>query len=313
MTRSPAILGLLPATLLAAVALAVLGWGLPASPANAGLDPIQTVDPSTLTCNGQVDFEDIAQSNYDSVFESGNDSFAERFQGQTLTSFDDGTSLFDVLGATATDPLTLQVGNAGENLLVTSVTTAAVVGRGPTNFPEDNVGEGSIAVLFDFDQSQFGVTIEGVDSGGSATLDFFRRDGSLIDTVVVPLSGDGAHGFQREGGVNDIAGVSIHNDDPLGVGYDDLCHDVAGIVGQPTPTPTPTPGPTGTPTPTPEPVTETPTATVTATPTEQAPSALPPTGAQGSDSSLPLAGTLVVAAAGLALLGGGGFLLRRSR
>jgi hypothetical protein len=35
------------------------------------------------------------------------------------------------------------------------------------------------------------------------------------------------------GGVNDIAGISIENLDPGGIGLDNLCHDVPGVQGDP--------------------------------------------------------------------------------
>ena len=42
----------------------------------------------------------------------------------------------------------------------------------------------SFAALFSTDQSEFGFDLVG-GNGGDATVDFFRRDGSLIDRIVL--------------------------------------------------------------------------------------------------------------------------------
>ena len=221
-----------------------------ASGARAGVvEPVAQVDPATLTCDGTVTFDDVTGgaapgTNYDAVFESGGADFAERFAGQTLTANGD----FDVLSGSPSNPLALQTGAANQNLNVfVNVSSQVLTGLGPVGFPSSNaIGEGSFAVLFDFDQSEFGFDLVG-GNGGTATVDFFGRDGTLIHTIVLTALSDQSYGFQREGGLNDIAGISIQNDDTGGIGFDNLCHDVAGVVGQPTPTPTPTPNPTSTP------------------------------------------------------------------
>ena len=278
-----------------------------ASGARAGVEPVAQVDPATLTCDGTVTFDDVTGggqpgTNYDAVFESGGADLAERFAGQALSASGD----FDVLSGSPSNPLTLQTGAANQNLNVfVNGSTQVLTGLGPLAFPNSNaIGEGSFAVLFDFDQSEFGFDLVGGNSG-SATVDFFGRDGTLIHTIVLTALSDQSYGFQREGGLNDIAGISIQNDDGGGIGFDNLCHDVAGVVGQP---PTPTPTPTATPAPSPA---ATATPTPTPTPTE-APAALPPTGGQpsGGNGSLPW---LAVAAGALALVSGGGWLAYQRR
>lgn len=283
--------------------------------ADAGVPPIAEVDPGTLTCDGNITFDDVTGgpspgTNYDVVFESDGADFAERFAGQTLSA----SGNFDVLSGTPSDPLTLQVGAANQNLNVfVNASSQVLTGLGPLGFPDGAaIGEGSFAVLFDFDQSEFGFDLVGGD-GGSATVDFFSRDGALIDSIVLSGLSSQSYGFQRAGGVNDVAGITVQNDDGAGVGFDNLCHDVAGVVGQPTPTPTPTPEPTPEPTATPAPTTPsaTPTATPTGTPTAAAPLQLPETGGKpSSGGGLPW---LAVIFASAAPMGAGVWWLARRR
>ena len=89
-------------------------------------------------------------TNYDGIIVSGGASFAERFDGQTLSASGD----FDVLSGSPNDPLALQTGAAGENLDVfDNVGTQVLGGVGTLGFPNPAaIGEGSFAVLFTFDQ-----------------------------------------------------------------------------------------------------------------------------------------------------------------
>jgi hypothetical protein len=74
---------------------------------------------------------------------------------------------------------------------------------------------------------------------GNLYIDFFARDGSLIDGITInniyslasPL--DSPYGFERDGGIKDIAGISLWNDDLLGIGFDNILFDVAGVPGDP--------------------------------------------------------------------------------
>jgi hypothetical protein len=205
------------------------------APSNGG---IEEIDPSTLTCDGIIQFDDITGgiqpgTHYDTVVESDGADFAERFVGQTLTL----SGNFDILSGTPSGPLSLQVGAANHNVGVVEAPscgpTQILAGWGPPGFPDfSGGGEGCFAVLFDFDQSEFGFRICG-GNGGTAAVNFFQRNGSLIDQIVVANLSDQVYAFRRLGGVNDIAGISIHNDDPGGVGFDDLCHDVPGVPGDP--------------------------------------------------------------------------------
>jgi hypothetical protein len=208
----------------------------PGQPYSLGAEVVP-VDPSTLDCSGMITFEDVAGgdppgTNYDDVFESDGAYFAERFVGQVLDFAGDS----DVLSGEPTDPLSPQVGDPNDNLDVVyyePVDSQVLSGLGFRGFPNfDAIGEGAIAVLFDYDQSEFGFDLLGGD-GGDAFVNFFRRDGSLIDMIVLPGLASQTYGFARAGGIRDIAGISIHNLDPAGIGFDNLCHDVKGVPGQP--------------------------------------------------------------------------------
>jgi hypothetical protein len=206
-------------------------------PQLASAAPINLVAYGSLSGTGLITFDDVPGgpapgTNYDGGLVSGGAAFAERFVGQTLSANGD----FDVLGGSPTGPLTLQTGAAGHNLNVfDNGGTQVLTGLGTAGFPAfQAIGEGAFAVLFTFDQSQFGFQLVG-GNGGNATVSFFRRDGSVIDTIILAGLADAFYGFSREGGVNDIAGISIFNDDGGGVGFDNLLHDVPASTGVPEP------------------------------------------------------------------------------
>jgi len=209
-------------------------------------DPVNIVPYGSVGPN-LVDFEDVAGAgcpgvNYDTILLTGGASLAERFAGQILTYEGDN----DVLSGTPTAPLTLQVGAPGQNLAVGQDTgTNGLYPYGPLGFPHpEGYGEGAFAILFPAPVSQFG--LEGYYGGSAAAagdrpaappgdlqaagllvdntiLQFFRNDGSLISIVTVSVPHTvAAFGFEREGSVCDIAGVSVHNIDGGGLGYDNL-------------------------------------------------------------------------------------------
>lgn len=211
-------------TTLAAASLLALGA------VGAQAAPINQIDYNLLTGTQLITFDDIAGgaapgTNYDGLLRSGNTSFGERFAGQA----NNPASGFDVLSGAPSGPLALAFGAPGQNLNVfISSASQVLTGLGPLGFPSfDAIGEGSFAVLFDDDQSEFGFQLVGGE-GGSATLDFFRRDGSLIQQIVVGGLANAFYGFAREGAIRDIAGISIWNNDSAGIGFDNLKHDVPG-------------------------------------------------------------------------------------
>jgi len=191
--------------------------------------PINLVSYGSLSGAFIVTFDDLPPAgspgtNFNSTTSSQGVVFGERFAGQAL-SF---SGAFDVLDANATGALTVIAGAPSQNVsLLTNAGTNVITGLGNVGFPSfDAIGEGSLAFLFSSDQSQFGFQLVG-GNGGDAFVSFFRRNGTLIQTVDVANLAEAYYGFSRDGGVMDIAGVSVYNNDGGGIGLDNLKHDVA--------------------------------------------------------------------------------------
>lgn len=206
---------------------------------------VNQVNYSSLTGTGLIEFDDVPGgsapgTNYNNIFESNGADFGERFQGQTL-SYSGGS---DILSGSPSGSLALVAGAANQNLNVFlgsygGITSQLLTGLGPAGYPDfDAIGEGSFAVLFDYDQSQFGFRLVGGE-GGNAYVNFYNRGGSLIDGITLTKLGDIFYGFQREGNIKDIAGISIYNTDGGGIGFDKLLHDVPGGPGPGGKTPEP--------------------------------------------------------------------------
>jgi hypothetical protein len=122
------------------------------------------------------------------------------------------------------NPLQSQVGAAGQNLDVFDYAGNVLAGLGPIGYPDiDAIGEGSIAILFPMPQAQVKLSLVG-GNGGSATLSFYRGDGSLIDEVMVSDLGDMAYGFGTFDGSPVIAGILIQNSDASGLGVNNICY-----------------------------------------------------------------------------------------
>ena len=203
----------------------------------AAASGIDQVPYGTLTGTQITNFDDLAGgaapgTNYDNVIVSGGVAFGERFNGQALSY----NGNFDVLSGTPSGSLALVAGAPNQNLNVFFYTTSNVLnGLGPLGYPSfDAIGEGAFAMMFSSDQSQFGFSLVGGD-GGNAYVSFFKRDGSLIDTVTVTGLSNSQYGFERAGDVKDIAGISIYNDDGGGIGIDDIKYDVQSNVSIPEP------------------------------------------------------------------------------
>jgi len=208
-----------------------------AVPALCSAAAINQVTYASLTGTGLVTFDDVAGgaapgTNYDGILASGGEHFAERFVGQTLSANGD----FDVLSGSPTGTLALQVGSPNHNVNVfVNAGTNVLTGLGTPGFPSFSaIGEGAFTTLFTNDQSQFGFQLVGGD-GGSATINFYRRDSSLIQSIVVSGLANAFYGFSRDLGVQDIAGISIFNNDPGGIGFDNLKFDVPSTATVPEP------------------------------------------------------------------------------
>ncbi len=173
-----------------------------------------------------VDFEDVAGAPfpgvvYNGILTSGTVQFGKYFAGQTVGSLGNN----DTLTSTATNPLTLQVGGANNNLSVgTDDGTNNLIGCGALLCQDaDGYGEGSIAMMFPHQISQFGIQMLFAD-GGTTTVQFFRQDGSFIGSLTVDNSLGTDFGFSDTAG-SEIAGISIWTADPGGLAYDNLLFD----------------------------------------------------------------------------------------
>ena len=190
---------------------------------------VEEVEPGMVTYSDIVTFEYVAGgsapgTNYDGILASDGVRFAERFAGQSIGYVTIGRYVFDVLAGTPTNPLSLQIGLPKQNVNVFAQSGYGnvVCGLGPLGYPDyDAIGEGAIAVLFPNPQTSFAIDIMGVDGGGVATFDFFKFDGTSLGTITVSPS-NRTYGFKTTTGLPDIAGFSIYNTDPAGLGYDNL-------------------------------------------------------------------------------------------
>ncbi len=155
----------------------------------------------------------------DDILVLGGARFGERFAGQTLYS--QGTH--DDVAGTALAPLTLLAGDAGQNLSVVNFRGTTVLnGYGHAGFPKrDAQGEGTIAVLFDQDQSALSLDLRGGEAG-SVQIMFLRRDGSQITILPVSSVGETILAFERAQSEADIAGVVLNNTDPQGIAIDTI-------------------------------------------------------------------------------------------
>jgi hypothetical protein len=194
--------------------------------------PINQVDYFSLIGTALIDFEGPSGgtdpgTNYDGVIDLNAVKFAERFVGQVLTT--SGSS--DVLSGSPVGGLSLQVGAPNQNLNIVAYAfdDNVIDGLGPLGFPNSGgIGEGAIAILFDNDQSEFGFRLVGGGSG-SAQIEFWKRDGSPIDAITLMNLRTEYFGFSREGGIQDIAGISIWNTDLGGIGFDDIRFNVVPV------------------------------------------------------------------------------------
>ena len=110
-------------------------------------------------------------------------SVAETFVG--LSVVDPGGSGFETYSGAPTNPLSLAAGAATTgifNILNTSAGLAGGTGNG-------DIGEGVVAMLFDFDIVELGMNIFG-NNGGTTLISFYSSAGALVDTISTTLAND---------------------------------------------------------------------------------------------------------------------------
>lgn len=197
-----------------------------------------------------VGFEELALgSNPDGtliegVLASGGVLFGERFAGQELSLAkaprpgEVAQDWFDDLSYGApTSGLTLLAGASGANLGVYDYGDAdgkALAGVGPQNSDSsDPFGFGAISARLATPVAGLGLQIRD-GNGGSAWLNLYRIDGSLIQSVELQNLQDGLYGWARSDGTADIAGWSLFNQDSYyGVAIDRVL--LASAVPEPGP------------------------------------------------------------------------------
>ncbi|MCP9481626.1 hypothetical protein NNA36_06580 [Shimia sp. CNT1-13L.2] len=198
-----------------------------ALPAWACETPVCPTDPDTLDLSRRITFDDLPSSFgvgrlINGILEQDGARFGERFAGQDLGR--DGT--FDRVNGTALAPLTLLPGAPNQSLgILRLMRTSVLQGHGPAGYPRtEAVGEGAIAVIFDWDQSAIALDIRGGEQG-FATLTFLARDGRVIDSHTLGPLSEATYGFARKDDRPDIAGLLITNSDPEGIALDNLRFD----------------------------------------------------------------------------------------
>lgn len=190
------------------VALGLLAWALGGAPNQIRADIVTQITPATLSSNTQIDTGGFGSGAINTLIPLPGVTFGKMFAGQVLGA----DAEFDTLSGTPSGPLSLVTGSAGRNLF--SIVNLLLAGVGPTGV----MGTGAFSVLFDQDQSQFGFDLTGGD-GGDLTIQFFRRDGSLINTLTVLATPTTTYAFKNDDGIADIAGISITNNDTGGVAF----------------------------------------------------------------------------------------------
>lgn len=165
----------------------------------------------------------------------------EAFAGQATGA--DGP--FDTVSGAPAAPLVVRPGAPDANQSVAfhrGFGSNALFPLGPAGFPAIEArGEGAVAILFDQDQRALGLRLHsdypdplgGRDAGrGTVTLVFYTRGGAEIARARRVLDpGITELGFIRAGGLPDIAGLLLLNDDPGGIAIDDILYQTAPVTG----------------------------------------------------------------------------------
>lgn len=205
----------------------------PLSAATVCDDPVCVVAHDSLRFTKLVDFDDVTASigigsRLDDVLVIDGITIGERFAGQ-IRENQDG---FDEISGLPIVPLTVIGGGTGQNLGAMFLQGTTVVhGHGPRGYPRvEAVGEGAITVLFDRDQPALSFDIRGGEKG-SASIQFYNRQGVLLHTITLDSLGEDSFGFARSRMEPDIAGFIVTNHDPEGLAIDNLRFEGFDMLG----------------------------------------------------------------------------------
>lgn len=215
------------------IPLAICGAILAGTAARACDTQVCLIDPAKLRLSRVITFDDLPVSPgigraIDQVLVRPGARFGERFLGQSVTSIDS----FDTVHGIAVAPLTAVAGAPGQTLgALRLLGTTVLHGHGAMGFPStEAVGEGSVAVAFDDDQTALSLDIRGGEQG-QATVVFLRRDGSILATLILGPLSEQTFGFIRKNTIPDIAGFLLLNTDPQGISLDNLRFDNDQLMG----------------------------------------------------------------------------------
>jgi hypothetical protein len=179
-----------------------------------GASPItMTVGPAPFSI---VDSFGLPDGEIPGIYNTSDLMIAESFAGQ-MVSGGPGAS-FESVSGSLTNPLTLLVPAAQNGVYITSGRLAGLA----QGLNDIDIGEGLMSLLFTLDQATVGISLVG-GNGGSCTLDFFARDGSLLDSVALTNLANLDYTFSSAG--PQFAGITISNTDPGGIGIDNLRFD----------------------------------------------------------------------------------------
>ena len=181
---------------------------------------------NTVTGTVVNNFNALATGNVAGLITQIGATYGERFLGQVLST----AGGFDSLTGIPSAPLTLLSG----------ATTPDNIGIEP-NFGSNPiygdlggmVGEGALSILLGSGTDIFGFDIVGAD-GGSFTAQFFQMNGMLLGTFTQINLTEGFFGFRTTAG-DKIFAVSLTNNDPAGIGYDNVTFNQinTGVVPEP--------------------------------------------------------------------------------
>ena len=167
------------------------------------------------------DFSASATGQVSGLINQTGATYGELFTGQTLSTvggFDSLTGTPDAglnleANAVATDNIVVLFDSpSGSNVIYGDLGGA--------------IGEGALSIRFDSVISLFGFDIVG-ENGGQFTIAFFGNDGSSLGSITQTAS-NSFFGFSVASGPL-IAGVSITNTDPAGIGYDNITFNTASV------------------------------------------------------------------------------------
>jgi hypothetical protein len=176
------------------------------------------------------DFESYALGNVDGTLSINVGTAGETFVGQSVSE----ATGWDVVSGTPTNSLTIAASTDEIQVYAYPNFSNSLLG-----LTGGTIGLGAVSFLFDLDQTELGLAILGANQG-DVTFQFFDRTGASVGTAVVTLTVTNSN-FTLTSDAGSFAGVTITNNDPAGITYDDLRLDAGTAPEPPSPSvPVPT-------------------------------------------------------------------------